>query len=184
MNLQNKQDLVYETTNPSSNLLGVDSTLINRNDSSVENSVKISPSVLKKTKSEERFTLLDISSKNIDLSKIFSKISPKRYRKDTSMSLIKTKIIQPINKPVIEPRSVSMPSIRENLVSSKSIQSIKSFKSMKSSKKSDEENKPIQKSLSYMPIIKRRTVEDILSKWQNQDIKPFRRGINPFEVMK
>ena len=79
---------MYETTNPSSNLLGIDSTLINRNDSSVENSVKISPSVLKKTKSEERFTLLDISSKNIDLSKIFSKISPKRYRKDTSMSLI------------------------------------------------------------------------------------------------
>ena len=85
---------------------------------------------------------------------------------------------------MIEPRSISMPSLRENLVSSKSIQSIKSFKSMKSSKKSDEENKPIQKSLSYMPIIKRRTVEDILSKWQNQDIKPFRRGINPFEVMK
>ena len=76
---QNKFEFVYETTNPTSNAIPYDSTLINRNDSSIDESKKNSLSLLKKTKSEEKFTLVDISAKNIDISKIFSKISPKRY---------------------------------------------------------------------------------------------------------
>lgn len=75
-----KQDILYNTTNPTSNQIVFDSTLINRNDSSLDVSKKNSNSILRKSKSEERFTLADISVKNSDISKIFSKISPKRYK--------------------------------------------------------------------------------------------------------
>ena len=74
-----------------------------------------------------------------------------------------------------------MPSFRDGIMSSKSIQSVKSFKS---SKKSVDENRENIRSLNFMPSIKKQTVQDILDKWQNQDVKPFKHSINPFEVMK
>ena len=173
---QNKFEFAYETTNPTSNAIPYDSTLINRNDSSIDESKKNSLSLLKKTKSEEKFTLVDISAKNIDISKIFSKISPKRYK-----PAYKKKFNSPKRKFVLQPNSLSMPSFRDGIMSSKSIQSVKSFKS---SKKSVDENRQNLRSLNFMPSIKKQTVQDILDKWQNQDVKPFKHSINPFEVMK
>lgn len=61
----------------------ISSTLIPRNETTQE-SLKLPINLSKVLQNDEKFTLVDISNRNNDLNKMFSKISPKRYHKSNS----------------------------------------------------------------------------------------------------
>jgi len=177
------QAMKDQQTDPSTLPMTYDSTLINRDDSEENESSSSQQNWNKYKNSSEKFTIQDLSNRNNNLNSMFSKISPKRYYRESARAVKFKNVLNDSNDSYKRRNSHSMASLNGEIRSSQTIASIMSIKSSRLSA-DDREKKDSSLQSLYAPHFKKReTPAQILEKWKNNKVAPFDFSMNLVDML-